>query len=152
MQTKITQEKLNDLCRRHEQFIKNKLCHSPRIHKKAIAIYANFNGFDLSFLDMSGFNLSTANFANANLRGTNFSHTNLKGCNMNRANLEGANMTAANLQGVYLKGSRMINVIVSKELLNVADFSGLLVSTNLLPWLSPNHDFARSLSTLYIIK
>ncbi|KAI3362475.1 hypothetical protein L3Q82_012765 [Scortum barcoo] len=57
----------------------------------------NFNGADLSRLD-----LRYINFKMANLRGANLTHANLSGANLERADLSMACLDAANLQGVKM--------------------------------------------------
>ncbi|XP_070780675.1 BTB/POZ domain-containing protein KCTD9b [Enoplosus armatus] len=57
----------------------------------------NFNGADLSRLD-----LRYINFKMANLRGANLTHANLSGANLERADLSMACLDATNLQGVKM--------------------------------------------------
>ncbi|XP_069369431.1 BTB/POZ domain-containing protein KCTD9b isoform X2 [Paralichthys olivaceus] len=57
----------------------------------------NFNGADLSRLD-----LRYINFKMANLRGANLTHANLSGANLERADLSMACLDGANLQGVKM--------------------------------------------------
>ncbi|XP_026212582.1 BTB/POZ domain-containing protein KCTD9b isoform X2 [Anabas testudineus] len=57
----------------------------------------NFNGADLSRLD-----LRYINFKMANLKGANLTHTNLSGANLERADLSMACLDGANLQGVKM--------------------------------------------------
>ncbi|MEQ8674028.1 MAG: pentapeptide repeat-containing protein [Aggregatilineales bacterium] len=77
----------------------------------------NFEGKNLSGLDLAGFNFSHArlwyaDLSGANLAGVNFAHADLTGANLTCTNLAGANLSAAqldetifdetNLTGVYL--------------------------------------------------
>ena len=62
--------------------------------------YFNFQGMNLSELNMSHFNLTGANFAGANLTKANLSHCNLTGANFSSAILRYANISRANITGI----------------------------------------------------
>ena len=67
----------------------------------------NFQGIDLSGLDLTGVNLSYANLIGANLQNANLTQANLKQAKLVVANLSQAEMTGANLQRVKLVSANL---------------------------------------------
>ncbi|WP_254174070.1 pentapeptide repeat-containing protein [Planktothrix pseudagardhii] len=97
----------------------------------------NFQGANLSALDLTGVNLSHANLIGANLQQTNLTHANLNYAKLVVANLSQANMTGANLQrvkcvGTNLQQTRLNSCDLSRADLSHADLSqAQLVRANL---------------------
>jgi uncharacterized protein YjbI with pentapeptide repeats len=74
--------------------------HMGWLANEAGYLRANFEGADLSGLDLSMNNFDGAMFWHANLSGCDLSN-----CNLSGAEFLGANLRAANLRGANLKGA-----------------------------------------------
>ena len=79
----MTQEKLNEILRKHKLWIDNN--HDGE--------RANLSGADLRWANLSGANLSEADLSEANLSEANLSRANLSGANLRWANLRWANLS-----------------------------------------------------------
>jgi uncharacterized protein YjbI with pentapeptide repeats len=97
----------------------------------------NFQGANLSFLDLTGVNLSHANLIGANLQNANLTHANLNQAKLVVANLSHTEMTGANLQRVKLVGANLQHTLLNYCDLRRADLSDAdlsqaqLISANL---------------------
>lgn len=97
----------------------------------------NFQGANLSFLDLTGVNLSHANLIGANLQNANLTHANLNYAKLVVANLSHTEMTGANLQRVKLVGANLQHTLLNSCDLRRADLSDAdlsqaqLISANL---------------------
>lgn len=83
----------------------------------------NFQGANLSGLDLTGINLSYANLIAANLQQTNLTHANLNYAKLVVANLRGSEITGANLQGVKFVGAHLQQTRLNACNLKRADLS-----------------------------
>jgi uncharacterized protein YjbI with pentapeptide repeats len=137
MNTKLTQQQLNEIIELHQLWVE---CQPNG--KRAI-----FYGIDLSGLDFQNKNLRNAIFRRSNLSNTNFcgatlynadfSRADLSGSDLSKANIRYATLTDANLTGVNLSyadmyGSNLINADLTNANLYNTDISNTdLRGTNL---------------------
>lgn len=83
----------------------------------------NFQGANLSGLDLTGINLSHANLIGANLQQSNLTHANLNYAKLVVANLREAEITGANLQQVKFVGANLQQTRLNACNLKRADLS-----------------------------
>lgn len=74
---------------------------------------ANFDGMDLSGLDLTGIVLSGVSLIGANLEGTNLTWANLSGTNTMLANFRGANLHLTDLRGSFSIGTDFSNATLT---------------------------------------
>jgi len=104
-----------------------KILLSSEANKRQRARGMNFQGADLSNLDLSGMNMARAKLAGADLQ-----HTLLDGVSLQEADLRGANLSGASLRGANLGGANLENATLRG--VNLADNGGIranLESANL---------------------
>lgn len=87
---------------------------------------SNFEGDNLSRIDLSGTNLEFTTFKNSVLRNTQLSHAEL-----NEANLINADLRDADLTKAKLRGTKLHNTNLSKANLSGADLSHNLSTTSM---------------------
>ncbi len=83
----------------------------------------NFQGANLSSLDLTGVNLSHANLIGANLQNANLTHANLNHAKLVVANLSQAEMIGANLKRVKLVSANLQHTLLNDCDLRRADLS-----------------------------
>jgi hypothetical protein len=90
--TRITQEELNEVIRKHGLWLKDR---------------SNPDGerMDLYFMDLRGLNFSNANLQYAGLHSADLRKADLYGANLQDANLRWAHLEDANLEGTVLEGA-----------------------------------------------
>lgn len=102
------------------------ICYTQFTAEQVLQLYAkgwrNFEGYQLSYINLSGADLNGINFKNASL-----SQSNLSGCNLCGANFEGASCCAANLSRANLTGANLSSAILLEAKLRYS----LLKNTNL---------------------
>jgi hypothetical protein len=102
MAMNMTQDELNEIVRRHYQWLRDE---DDGI--RADLRVANLSGADLRVANLRGANLRVADLRVANLSGANLNGANLSGANLSGANLSGANLSVANLSGANLSGANL---------------------------------------------
>ncbi|MEG1433245.1 pentapeptide repeat-containing protein [Eubacterium sp.] len=85
-------EKLNDVLKKHELWLRDEECGE----------YANLKCADLKYANLQGANLQDAYLQGAYLQGAYLQGANLKCADLKYANLQGADLRGANLQGANL--------------------------------------------------
>ncbi|HVT01033.1 MAG TPA: pentapeptide repeat-containing protein [Patescibacteria group bacterium] len=98
-------------------------------YKKAALGYINldlaeFDGLDLSHVDLTGINLAGASFRGCNLEWTNFSGTKCMLADFQESNLHLANMVGALAINTNFQRSQITGARFRESFFNYADFSG----------------------------
>lgn len=110
-----SQDQLNEIVRLHEVWMESVVNPS----KDPGGSRANFEGMDLSGLDLSHKDLSCANFRNSSLVGTNFT-----GAKLSRATFTGADLQGANFSGAKVKRADFENALLNDIDYDDANFRG----------------------------
>lgn len=71
---------------------------------------ANYNGKDLSFLDLAGLDFKQSDLGGANLYGSDLSRARLIGSNLAGARLDRASLAQADLSGANLRGATLLTI------------------------------------------
>lgn len=130
--TKITQEKLNELLDRHEEFMKS------RYKEEGQLILKNY---DLSGLDFGNRNLKCSQFfyskfSNNNFKNTNFDNTVFAFCDISDVNFKNSNLHAATFHTTKLKNINLLfNSIADIDWVDCCflNVNCMNVSTNYVP-------------------
>jgi hypothetical protein len=92
----------------------------------------NFEGLDLSHVNLWGSNLEFANFAGANLSNANLEDAILKSANLKRANLQFANLSNANLMYADLSEADLRDSLLPFANICSANLEGANISGSLI--------------------
>lgn len=91
----------------------------PRVYKH------DFEGQDLTGIDLSKRNLDDANFSDAILKNTNLEDASLKNCNFQGAKFDYTNLRNADLTGSDFRKATIYFPLLSRAIFNGTDLSGV---------------------------